>query len=151
MFVTYGKFRQWGLSQELPSMNVRKFHPHLSLGITWPSKLTLSIYRHMVSDLVVVIGCHEAMAAHHVSKWSDVGRVGEWAELHLPTLPLLHLHHKVIVQSFQHHFTYVTWTPIYILASLKVSFPQVIPLKLCKHFWIAPYLLHVLPISVISI
>ena len=28
---------------------------------------------------------------------------------------------------------------------------QVFPLKLCMHFWIAPYVLHVLPISVVSI
>ena len=31
---------------------------------------------------------------------------------------------------------------------LKVSFLQVSPLKLCMHFWIAPYVLYALPISV---
>ena len=33
----------------------------------------------------------------------------------------------------------------------KGSFPHVYPLKLCIHFWIAPCVLHVLPISVVSI
>ena len=36
------------------------------------------------------------------------------------------------------------------LASLKVSFPKIFSLKVCTHFFISPYVLHVLPLSVVS-